>query len=142
MEYFCSYQERCYADVHQKLSHFEISKTEKDEVFIHLIENNFLNEERYALAFAQGKHNIKKWGKIKIKNQLKYKGISTKNIETALKSIDEELYNINFYSLAEKYWNNLLSKSIYNKNKFVNYLAAKGYETNKIYETLKEFENK
>ena len=71
LEYYCSYQERCHLEVVDKLKQLGMTKPEVDELVVHLIQNDFLNEERFARAFARGKHRIKSWGKIRIVNELK-----------------------------------------------------------------------
>jgi regulatory protein len=70
-ERFCAYQERCHKEVAQKLYELGASAQESDEIIAHLIQNNFLNEERFARSFARGKHRIKKYGKVRIINELK-----------------------------------------------------------------------
>ena len=84
MEYYCAYQERCYKEVEEKLYSFSVSQSEKEEVLTYLIENNFINEERFAQSFVRGKHNYKHWGKNRIVNELKFRNISSRNIQTAL----------------------------------------------------------
>ena len=84
LEHYCAYQERCHDEVLQKLRSFRVDRTVIDEVIVHLIENNFLNEERFACSFTRGKHRIKHWGKIRIVNELKFRNISQYNITTCL----------------------------------------------------------
>ena len=73
LEYYCSYQERCHVEVNEKLRSFAISEHDRNKVIVHLIEHNFLNEERFASVFTLSKFHQKKWGKIRIKNELKAK---------------------------------------------------------------------
>jgi regulatory protein len=142
LEYYCAYQERCYKEVEEKLYSFAATSTEKEEILSYLIENNFINEERFAQSFVRGKHNYKFWGKNRIINELKYRNISSKNIEIALKEIPETTYLSNFHALAEKTWENITERKGQKKNKkFVDFLLRKGYETNLIYEKLKELDN-
>ncbi|MCD8518246.1 MAG: RecX family transcriptional regulator [Flavobacterium sp.] len=142
MEYFCAYQERCYKEVEDKLYSFTLSISEKEQVLTYLIENNFINEERFAQSFVRGKHNYKFWGKNRIVNELKFRNISSRNIQTALKEIPEEVYLENFHRLAEKQWNSITERKGQKKNKkFVDFLLRKGYETSLIYEKLKELDN-
>jgi regulatory protein len=142
LEYYCAYQERCYKEVEEKLYSFAATSTEKEEILTYLIENNFINEERFAQSFVRGKHNYKFWGKNRIINELKYRNISSKNIEIALKEIPETTYLSNFHALAEKNWENITERKGQKKNKkFVDFLLRKGYETNLIYEKLKELDN-
>ncbi len=141
MEYYCAYQERCYKEVEEKLYSFSANQSEKDQVLTYLIENNFINEERFAQSFVRGKHNYKFWGKNRIVNELKFRNISSRNIQTALKEIPETTYLENFHKLAEKNWESISASKGQKKNKkFVDFLLRKGYETSLIYEKLKELE--
>lgn len=142
MEYYCAYQERCYKEVEEKLYSFSSNQSEKDEILTYLIENNFINEERFAQSFVRGKHNYKLWGKNRIVNELKFRNISSRNIQTALKEIPETVYIENFHKLAEKNWESITAPKGPKKNKkFVDFLLRKGYETNLIYEKLHELDN-
>lgn len=105
----------------------------------YLIENNFINEERFAKSFARGKHNYKNWGKNRIIQELKFRDISQRLIQSALAEISEDNYIENFNSLAEKHWHSIKERKGPKKSKkFVDYLLRKGYETNLIYDKLKE----
>ena len=142
LEYYCSYQDRCHKEVEQKLNSFTLITALKEKVIVHLIENNFINEERFAKSFARGKHNYKGWGKNRIVNELKFRNISSRIITIALKEIPEETYLENFHQLAEKHWNNITERKGSKKNKkFLDFLLRKGYETSLIYEKLKELDN-
>ncbi|WP_366844041.1 regulatory protein RecX [Flavobacterium sp.] len=139
MEYYCSYQDRCYKEVEVKLKSFHLIPEAKEQIMIFLIENNYINEERFAKSFVRGKHNYKKWGKKRINIELKAREISSKNIELALQEIPEELYIQNFNELAEKHWNSITEKNSTKKNKkWVDFLLRKGYESHLIYDKLTE----
>ena len=92
LEYYCSYQDRCHKEVEQKLNSFTLITELKEKVIVHLIENNFINEERFAKSFVRGKHNYKGWGKNRIVNELKFRNISSRIITIALKEIPEATY--------------------------------------------------
>lgn len=142
MEYYCAYQERCYKEVDEKLFSLSVSQTEKEQIITYLIENNFINEERFAQSFVRGKHNYKFWGKNRIINELKFRNISSRNIQTALKEIPETTYLHNFHALAEKNWEAIAAPKGQKKNKkFVDFLLRKGYETGLIYDKLRELDN-
>ena len=142
MEYYCAYQERCYKEVDEKLFSLSVSQTEKEQIITYLIENNFINEERFAQSFVRGKHNYKFWGKNRIINELKFRNISSRNIQTALKEIPETTYLHNFHALAEKNWEAIAAPKGPKKNKkFVDFLLRKGFETNLIYDKLRELDN-
>jgi regulatory protein len=133
LKHFCSYQERCHSEVKEKLYSFGIRKKEQDEIIASLIEENYLNEERFAIAFTGGKFRIKQWGRVKIKYELKQKQVSDYSIKKSLKQIDENEYVKVLEKLAiEKYAS--LKNEIYliRKKKLMNYLAGKGFETELI----------
>lgn len=143
IEFFCSYQERCHEEVTAKLFSMKMDSDERDQIIVHLITENFLNEERFACSYARGKHRIKYWGKIRITNELKYKNISQTLINTALKEITPEEYLETFDKLSERHWDSLQEKNTLKKRKkFCDYLLRRGFESNLVYEKVKEFENK
>lgn len=109
-----------------------------DEIIGHLIQENFLNEERFACSFARGKFNIKKWGKNRIVSELKQRNITKYNIKTALKEIDEEVYLETFELLAEKRVGQLTETNNYKKRKkLADYLLYRGWESPLVYEITK-----
>lgn len=141
IEHFCAYQERCHDEVVQKLRTMKMEATEIDEILAHLIKENYLNESRFACSFARGKHRIKFWGKVRIVNELKYRNISTYNINLALKEITPEEYEANFSAIAERNWNAIKeSNSLKKRKKCCDFLLRKGYESNWVYEKLRELE--
>ena len=136
-EHYCVYQDRCHAEVFQKLKTMTHSQTVIDNAIVHLISHNFLNEERFACSFARGKHRIKHWGRVRIVRELKARSISKYNIDRGLKEIDAAEYADNFHRLAERIWENLPERdSQKKKKKFCDYLLRKGFESNLIYEKL------
>lgn len=139
IEYYCAYQERCHKEVIEKLKTIGMFDTAIDYIVNHLLENNFLNEERFAKAFARGKHKFKYWGKHRIEQELKFRDISSYNIKIALKEIETD-YLTNFYTLAERKWEAITDSSLEKKKKkWIDYLIRKGYETNIIFEFLKNY---
>lgn len=139
LEHYCAYQERCHEEVVQKLRSLGLGQAAIDEVVVHLIENNFLNEERFACSFTRGKHRIKHWGKIRIVNELKSRNISQYNITTALKEITAEEYLDTFHNLSEKHWENMQETNVLKKKKkFCDFLIRKGFETNLVYDKVNE----
>ena len=89
---FCGYQERCYHETKQKLVSFGLARNEVEQILSELIEENYLNEERYAAAYARGKFRIKNWGRIKIRYELRQKRVSDYCIKKAMNEIDEAEY--------------------------------------------------
>jgi regulatory protein len=141
LEYYCSYQERCHLEVVQKLYDLGMKSNEVDAIVVYLLQNNFLNEERFARSFARGKHRIKTWGKIRIVNELKQRQISVNNIKCALSEISEEEYQDTFDKLAERHWETIREINIQKKKKkFCDYLLRKGWESNLVYGKMKDLE--
>lgn len=140
LEYYCSYQDRCYKEVITKLKSLGMFQTAIDHILDHLVANNFLNEERFAKSFARGKHKFKLWGKHRIEQELKFRDISSFNIKTALKEIETD-YLSNFYTLAEKKWLTINENSLEKKKrKWIDYLMRKGYESQLIFDYLKDLQ--
>ena len=138
IEAYCAYQERCSFELEKKLYDWGIDREDQGRLLSDLISNNFLNEERFALAFVSGKVNIKRWGKIKIRQHLKQKRISDYSIKKGLESICEEVYIKNAADLAEKKFSSLSREreSYAKKVKVYRFLSSKGYETDVIRETV------
>ncbi|MEZ0183876.1 regulatory protein RecX [Flavobacterium oncorhynchi] len=142
LEHFCAYQERCHDEVVSKLYSLKMTSDEIDLILVQLIEGNFLNETRFACSFARGKHRIKHWGKLRITNELKFRNISSTNITLALKEISQEEYIETFEVLSERFWNGIQEKNILKKRKkFCDYMLRRGYESNLVYEKVKDLEN-
>ena len=142
LEYYCSYQERCHLEVQEKLQSFNLTENERNKIIVHLIDSNFLNEERFALIFSISKFHQKFWGKIRIKNELKARKISDYLITKGLNSIPQEDYNDFFEALSERVWNTITEKNALKKRKkFCDSLLRKGWESDKIYEKAKFFAN-
>lgn len=142
IEFFCAYQERCHEEVVSKLRSMKMDFGEIDQIMVHLLAENFLNEERFACSFARGKHRIKHWGKIRITNELKFRNISQTIINTALKEITPEEYLETFHALAERNWDSILEKNTLKKRKkFCDYILRRGFESNLVYDKVKELEN-
>ena len=140
LEAYCAYQERCHKEVGQKLRDMRMIPDAIDVVIGHLIQHNFLNEERFAKAYARGKFNHKKWGKSRITRELKQRGISAYNLKVALKEIDEEDYLKAFDMLSQKRYDQLSSeKNKYRKRKkLADYLLYRGWESHLVYDKTKE----
>jgi regulatory protein len=139
LEYYCSYQERCHQEVVQKLYDLGMKSHEVDAIVVHLLQNNFLNEERFSRSFARGKFRIKHWGKIRIINELKQRQISAPNIKCSLTEISEEEYHDSFDKLAQRHWETIRETNVQKKKKkFCDYLLRKGWESNLVYGKMKE----
>ena len=134
---YCSYQERSHKEVKEKLYTFGLFKAEADEIIANLIEDNYLNEERFARQFAGGKFRMKQWGRKKIMYELQQKGIDKLNIKLGLKEIDDEQYASVLQKLAERKWMELSGEQyIVRQAKIYAYLLQKGYEPALISDTI------
>ncbi len=139
MEQYCAYQERCHKEVSDKLKQMRMIPQAIDQIMVHLIQNNYLNEERFAKAFARGKFRIKKWGKNRIVRELKFRDISQYSIDSALKEIDEDDYHKTLHELTLKRIGQVKEKNIYKrKKKVADYLLYRGWESHLVYEKLNE----
>jgi regulatory protein len=139
IRHYCAYQERNHLEVKDKLYSFGLYKDEVEAMLMQMIEENYLNEERYAIAFAGGKFRMKNWGKSKIKYELKLRQVSDYCIKKALSSIEEDAYQEALDKLlADKLKTLRSEKNIFTKKKKLqSYLLQKGYETSLITERLK-----
>lgn len=140
LENYCIYQDRCHKEVREKLYTMRMIPAAIEQITIHLIEEKYLNEERFARSFACGKFKIKKWGKTRITRELRSREISKNIIDLALTEIDEEDYVSTFQALAEKRMTQLTSeKDKYKKRKkLADYLQYRGWPMHWIYEKAKE----
>lgn len=139
IKHYCAYQERCHSEVKIKLYSLGLSTSIINEIMVSLIEENYLNEERFAMHFASGKFKLKQWGRNKIKFELKTKQVSEFLIKKALASINDEDYIITIKKIYNKYY--LTTKGISTKQrelKTKNYLLQKGYEFNVINNLFKD----
>jgi regulatory protein len=135
---FCAYQERTQQEVREKLSEWGLWGDEAEEIIVRLIQDNFINEERFAKSFAGGKFRLKKWGRIKIEYALKQKGLSAYCIRQGMAEITDEEYQKTLLSLLQKKWAQLGDESdISKKNKLAQYVIGKGYESEVVWATIK-----
>jgi regulatory protein len=137
---YCAYQERCHKEVREKLYSFRLNKIEVEQIISTLINENYLNEERFAIQFAGGKFRMKQWGKIKIKQALKFRQVSDYCIKKALKEIDGVSYERAFQKLSEQKLKTLKSeRNIFvKKRKLQDFLLQRGFENDLIKEVLKD----
>lgn len=137
-EHFCVYQERSQKEVRYKLVEWGLRGDELEEILSDLITNNFLNEERFAKSYASGKFNIKKWGRVKIKQGLKLKGVPDRILQKALYSLDDDDYMQTLENLAVKKAGTLTeSNPLKRKIKLMSYLQGRGFESDLILLVLK-----
>jgi regulatory protein len=144
IRHYCGYQERCHAEVKEKLYSFGLYKQDVEELIASLIEENYLNEERFARHFAGGKFRIKQWGRKRIEYELKQKKLSDYCIKKGLKEINEADYKQTLQKLAVQKWKALSEEqNIFSRRKKLSdYLHQKGYEYSYIAETVLSVSNK
>jgi len=136
---YCAYQERSHQEVKRKLSSYGLTIDEADEIISKLITDNFLNEERFAKAFAGGKFRIKKWGRNKIEHQLESFGLTKNCITRGLKEIDPSDYNKTLRALLRKKTEEVSEENLFAKrNKVARFAISKGYEPELVWEMVKE----
>jgi regulatory protein len=129
LRHYCRYQERCHSEVREKLWQLGVKRSEHDEIVSSLIEDDYLNEERFATQFASGKYRLKQWGRVKIKYELKQKQVSEYSIKKSLQQIDETDYLKTLKILAEKRYEALKNEQwLVRKKKTIDYLLLKGFE--------------
>ena len=139
LEGYCAYQDRCHKEVISKLREMNMIPQAIDLIVVHLIQENFLNEERFARSFARGKFKIKKWGKNRIVNELKQRDISKYNITMALKEIESKEYLNTFNVLASKRLSEIREKDLQKRRKkLADYLLYRGWESGMVYEKVYE----
>lgn len=137
----CAYQERCQQEMRDKLYEWGLYSTDVENIIAQLITSNFLNEERFAKAYAGGKFRIKKWGRMKIKNELKARKISDYCIKQAMKEIDEDAYMKTLKEIITKKGKDIKKGKAYIRNyKLAQYALSRGFENDLIWEVLKEEE--
>lgn len=140
MEHYCAYQDRCHQEVEKKLKDFRLIPEAREVILLHLMEHNFLNEERFAKSFARGKFRIKNWGKKRIVRELKFREISTYNIKQALKEIDNDEYVTVCRKVIESKNKLVKEKNPFKRRqKLYEHLYRKGFESEIIQVELNNF---
>jgi len=135
---YCQYQERCTKEVRKKLYNLKTSTESTEKIISFLTNNDFLNDERFVKFFIQGKLRIKKWGKIKLKYELKSRGINYQIIETSIKDIPENEYISYFEEFSSNKIKFLKGTLEQKKRSFINYFTYRGWENDLIYQKLRD----
>ena len=139
MAKYCAYQERCVKDVRDKLKTFDIPEEDKTKILDYLLDNRFVNDERYAKAFVRGKVNQSGWGVNKIRFHLIQKGIDKDIIDEALGQTDEEVYRQRLIEILKTKAKTIKAASDFEKKrKLAAYAMQKGFEGSLVWETLKD----
>ncbi|MFT4022402.1 MAG: RecX family transcriptional regulator [Flavihumibacter sp.] len=137
--HYCAYQERCHQEVSEKLFGYGLNKAEADQCIATLIEENYLNEERFAIQFAGGKSRMKGWGQERIRRELRQRQVSEYCIKKALAQFDAGDYSRQLVKLAEKKWESLAAlPRLKREKKTRDFLLYKGYTWNELQPVLKD----
>lgn len=137
LEHYCSYQDRCHSEVKQKLYELKLDAEDQDEVLLHLIQSDHLNEERFARAFVRGRFRMKKWGRNKIRLKLKEKRVSEYCIKKGMEEINEEQYMLVLDDALQAKWKTLKDKNHFTKKqKLIRFGVQRGFELPLIYDWL------
>ena len=142
LQKYCAYQDRCHKEVEQKLKQMRMIPEAIEIIVVALIEDNHLNEERFAKAFVRGKFSIKKWGKRRLERELKQRHISDWNIKNAMKEISDKAYWESGQALAKKFWEAHRHRPLAEQKKKVwNAMQYRGWETELIMENILKLEH-
>ncbi|MDQ1086740.1 MULTISPECIES: regulatory protein RecX [unclassified Siphonobacter] len=137
--HFCAYQERTVQDVKQKLKSWDVSEDDSEEIIGRLIEDGYLSQERYAQSFARGKFRTRQWGRLKIEQEMRRKGLDSEDRKTGLEQIDEEQYLESLKNLLKKKDASLKDEDPrVRKQKLVRFALGKGYESGLVWKILGE----
>lgn len=137
LRHYCAYQERCHEEVRTKLLSLKIYGNELEEVINKLIEDDFLNEERFAKAYAGGKFRMKKWGRLKIQNELKQRKISDYCIKKGMAEIEEDDYLKTLKQLVNASLKKYKSTNPFEtKTKTGRYLISRGFESDLVWKAI------
>ena len=138
MAKYCAYQERCVKEVTDKLNTFEVSQKDKDEILRYLIDNRFVDDERYAHAFVRGKINQSGWGLNKIRFHLVRKGIANEIIEEALQGTDKEAYRQRLIDILKTKAKTVKAENDFEKKrKLAAYAMQRGFQASLVWEVIK-----
>lgn len=141
MAKYCAYQERCVKDVKDKLKTFDLPQAEKDKILDYLLDNRFVNDERFAKSFVRGKVNQSGWGLNKIRYHLMQKGIAKELIDEALGQTDEEVYRQRLIDILRTKAKTVKAENDFEKKrKLAAYAMQKGFEGSLVWEVLKELD--
>ena len=134
---YCAYQERCLSEVRNKLSDFGLNSEEEGTIINKLLEQDFINEKRFAETFVRGRFTLKKWGKVRIRQELKMRSLPNDLISTALDQIEDDAYVSTLMQLARRKWVLIKDNDVIKKKAKVHrFLMFRGFEPEFIKETL------
>jgi len=139
LQQYCAYQERSHQEVRSKLLDLNIYGDDLEEIIAQLISDNFLNEERFARAYARGKFRMKQWGRRRIKQELKRHEVSDYSIRKAMEEIDNEDYMDTLRDVIRKKSKTTAAESEFELlNKLAQYAIGRGFEAELVWEVVRE----
>lgn len=138
-KHYCAYQERCISEIRKKLVQWKASGKQAEKVIQELIDEKYLDEERFAGIFAAGKFRNNQWGKLKIEMELKKRGIPEDIVTKALSSIDNDEYSGILKTLLERKSHEYGDIDPFEKKqKLIRFALGKGYTIDEIYRALEK----
>lgn len=142
LRHYCRYQERCHSEVKNKLFELGVDKNGQDEIIMDLVEENYLDEQRFALAFTTGRFALKQWGRKKIQYALKEKKVNEESISKAIEQLDETDYVGVLRKLGTEKYSSLKNEQyLIRRKKTMDYLMQKGYEIELVRTFLETMSN-
>ncbi len=138
LQRYCVYQDRCHQEVRSKLLDLGIYGDDLEDIIVELISDNFLNEERFARSYARGKFRFKRWGRMRIRQELKRRAISDYCLRKGMEEIEEEEYQRVLQEVTEKKWNSTKAPNDFQRrSKVAKYVINRGFESSLVWEILK-----
>ena len=135
---YCAYQERCVKDVRDKMKTYDISQEDREKILDYLLDNRFVNDERFAKSFVRGKINQSGWGMNKIRFHLVQKGIAKDIIDEALQQTDDEVYRQRLIDILKAKAKTVKAENDFEKRrKLAAYAMQKGFEGGLVWEVVK-----
>lgn len=136
---YCSYRERSAAEVRDKMERMGVPETEHDALLEQLQQQGFQSDVRFSRAFARDKVNLEQWGRLKIRQQLRLKGIPDNQIDDAFEHIDQALYRANLKRLMGRHAAGLKGMSeVERRSRVWRFVSGKGYESELIQELMRQ----
>lgn len=139
LQHYCAYQDRCHQEVRKKLLDLGVYGEDLENIIVQLIEEKFLDEERFARSFVRGKFRINKWGRVRIKQELKRRAISDYCIRKGLSEIKEKAYLEQLEHVVLQKANKVKEENDFKKkSKVASYVIGRGYESELVWEMVKK----
>lgn len=140
---YCAYQERAISEVVTKLDEIDLEEDEKEKILQDLIEQDFINEKRFVRSFVKGRFNLKRWGRVRIRQELKMRGISDQLVQEGLDLLQPEEYHDTLLHLADRKWKLTNEVDLYKKkSKVGRFLIFRGFESDLVWEIVEQMESK